>query len=195
MEEGYNSLFENQTSDLVPLPSGRKLVLCKRVYKTKIVADGKITRQKVRLVAKGFQEVHVIDYDEIFAPVAKMGSIHLALAIVAARGWEVHQMDVKNVFLHEDLSEEIYMEQPYGFIQDSFLVCRVQKSLYGLKTYDSLLILVLYVDDLLITNNSASAIAAVKKTLRDRFLMTDMGPLHFFLGLEINQDATGIKIS
>ena len=136
-------------------------------------------------------------------------------------------MDVKNAFLHGDLYEEIYMEQPHGFIQDSSLVCRLKKSLYGLKqaprawyakmdsfllsqnfercksdpnvymlrTHDSLLILVLYVDDLLITGSSASAIATVKRALHDRFLMTDMGPLHFFLGLEISQDATGIKLS
>eukprot|EP00253_Pinus_taeda_P016659 PITA_16659 len=227
MEEEYNSLLENQTWDLVPLPSGRKLVRCKWVYRTKSAADGKITRRKARLVAKGFQQVHDIDYDETFAPVAKMDSIRLTLAIAATQQWEVDQMDVKNAFLHGDLSEEIYMEQPHGFIQDSSLVCRLKKSLYGLKqaprawyakmdsfllsqnfercksdpnvymlrTHDSLLILVLYVDDLLITGSSASAIATVKRALHDRFLMTDMGPLHFFLGLEISQDATGIKLS
>eukprot|EP00253_Pinus_taeda_P020184 PITA_20184 len=110
-------------------------------------------------------------------------------------------MDVNNAFLHEDLSEEIYMEQPHGFIQDSSLVCGLKKSLYSLKkaprawTHDSLLILFLYVDDLLITSSSASTISVVKRTLHDRFLMTDMGPLHFFLGLEINQGAIGIKLS
>eukprot|EP00253_Pinus_taeda_P012031 PITA_12031 len=62
-----------------------------------------------------------------------MDSRHLALAIVVSQGWEVHQMDVKNAFLHGDLSEDIYMEQPHGFIQDSSLVCRLKKSLYGLK--------------------------------------------------------------
>jgi hypothetical protein len=136
-------------------------------------------------------------------------------------------MDVKNAFLHGDLSEDIYMEQPQGFIQNSSLVCRLKKSLYGLKqaprawyakmdsyllshnfvrcksdpnvymlrTIDSLLILVLYVDDLLITGSSASTIVAVKDILHDRFSMIDMGPLHFFLGLEISQDASGIKLS
>eukprot|EP00253_Pinus_taeda_P021435 PITA_21435 len=201
MEEEYNSLLENQTWDLVPLPLGRKLVRCKWVYRTKSVADGEITRQKVRLVAKGFQQVHGIDYDETFAPVAKMDSIRLTLTIAAAQRWEVHLMDVKNAFLHGDLSEGIYMEQPHGFVQDLSLVCRLKKSLYNLKqalrawTHDSLLILVLYVDDLLITGSSASTIATVKRALHDRFLMTEMGPLHFFLGLEISQDATGIKLS
>eukprot|EP00253_Pinus_taeda_P024869 PITA_24869 len=136
-------------------------------------------------------------------------------------------MDVKNAFLHRDLLEEIYMEQPHGFIQDSSLVYRLKKSLYDLKhaprawyakmdsfllsqnfercksdpnvymlrTHDSILILVLYVADLLITGSSVSAIATVKRALHDRFLMIDMGPLHVFLGLEISQDATGIKLS
>eukprot|EP00253_Pinus_taeda_P035763 PITA_35763 len=136
-------------------------------------------------------------------------------------------MDVKNAFLHGDLFEEIYMEQPHGFIQDSSLVYKLKISLYGLKqtprawyakmdsfllsknfercksdpnvymlrTHGSLLILVLYVDDLMITGRLASAIVVVKRALHDRFLMMDMGPLHFFLGLDISQDATSIKHS
>jgi hypothetical protein len=136
-------------------------------------------------------------------------------------------MDVNNAFIHDDISEEIYMEKPHGFMKDSSLVCRLKKSLYGLKkvprawyakmdsyllsqnfvrcksdpnvymlrTTDSLLLLVLYVDDLLITGCSTLVIAAVKRILHDRFLMMDMGPIHFFLGLEISQDASGIKLS
>jgi hypothetical protein len=100
---------------------------------TNNASDGHISRYKARLVAKGFQQVHGIDYDETFAPVAKMDSIRFTLAIVAAKGWEFHQMDVNNAFLHGDLSEEIYMEKPQGFMQDSSLVYRLKKSLYGLK--------------------------------------------------------------
>jgi hypothetical protein len=77
--------------------------------------------------------VHGIDYDETFAPVENIDSIRLALSIATSKGWEVHQMDMKNAFLHEELSEEIYMEQAQGFMQDSSLVCRLKKSLYGLK--------------------------------------------------------------
>jgi hypothetical protein len=85
--------------------------------------DGQISRYKARLVSKGFQQVHRIDYDETFAPIENMDSIRLALAIVVAKEWEVHQMDVKNAFLQGDLSKNIYMEQPQGFMQDSYLVC------------------------------------------------------------------------
>jgi hypothetical protein len=156
-----------------------------------------------------------------------MDSIRLSLSIVAGKIWEVHQMDVKNAFLHSDLSEEIYMEQPQGFMQDSSLVFRLKKSLYGLEqdprawyvkmdsyllshnfihcksnpnvymlgTTDSLLLLVLHVYDLLIIVCSTSTIAAVNRILHDRFLMTDMGLLRFFHGLEISQDASNIKLS
>jgi hypothetical protein len=225
MQEEYDSLLENQTWDLVPLPPGRKLVICKWVYRTKREADGQVRRYKEILVAKGFQQIHGIDYDETFAPVENMDSIHLVLAIATTKGWEVHQMDVKNDFLHGDISEEIYMEKPQGFIHNSSLVCRLKKSLYGLKqeprawyekmdsyllshdfvrcksdcnvymlrTTDSLMILVLYVDDILITGSSTSTIVVVKYILHDRFSMMDMGPLHFFLGLEISQDASASK--
>jgi hypothetical protein len=150
-----------------------------------------------------------------FPPFAKMNSIHLILAIVAAQGWVVHQMDVKSAFLHGDLHEEIYMEQPQGFVQDSSLVCRLWKSLYGLKQAprawyakmdsfllsvgfsrchsdlnvyilrqeDALLFLALYVDDLIVTGSTSSIIASIKTALHDRFSMTDLGLLHYFLGL------------
>ena len=118
---------------MVPLPSGRKIVRCRWVYRTKSPVDGQIIRYKSNLDAKGFQQVHGIDYDETFALVTKMDSIRLALEIAETKGWEVHHMDVKNAFLHGDLSEEIYMEHPQGFMQDSSLVCRLKKYLYGLK--------------------------------------------------------------
>jgi hypothetical protein len=113
---------------------GRKLVICKWVYKTKYASDGSVERHKAQLVAKGFSQVEGIDYNETFNLVAKMNSIFLVLDLVASYKWEVHEMDVKSTFLHGDLQEEIYMEQPPGYVQnDSSLVCRLMKSLYGLK--------------------------------------------------------------
>ena len=82
---------------------------------------------------KGFSQVQGVDYHETFAPVAKMDSIRLVLAISTSKHWEVHHMDVKSAFLHGDLHEEIYMKQPEGYITDPSLVCKLKKSLYGLK--------------------------------------------------------------
>ena len=74
-----------------------------------------------------------MDYHETFAPVAKMDSICLVLAIAAAKHWEVYHMDVKSTFLHGDIHEDMYMNQPKGYISDPTLVCKLQKSVYGLK--------------------------------------------------------------
>eukprot|EP00253_Pinus_taeda_P035523 PITA_35523 len=192
MDEEYNSLIENQTWDLVLLPSNHKLVRCKWVYRTKKAPNGQVRRYKARLVAKGFQQVHGVDYDKTFASVAKMDSIRLALSIAAARGWEVHHMDVKNAFLHGDLEEEIYMEQPPGYMQNSSLVCKLRSlSMASSRHLEH----VLYVDDLLITGSSAFVITNIKTALPKRFSMIDMGLLNFFLGLEIHQRDYGITIS
>eukprot|EP00253_Pinus_taeda_P025760 PITA_25760 len=228
MNEEYHSLLANDTWDLVPLPKGRKLVRCKWVYRTKYGPDGKVDKHKARLVAKGFSQVEGIDYTETFSPVAKMNSIRLVLSLAASLKWEVHQMDVKSAFLHGDLHEEIYMEQPNGFIQtDSSLVCRLKKSLYGLKQAprawyakmnsfllesgfsrcysdntvytkkvgNSLIILVLYVDDLILTGSDPNLVNHVKSSLKKKFEMTDLGNLHYFLGLKVLQSKEGISLS
>jgi hypothetical protein len=120
--------------DLVARPKGRKLVRCKWVYRTKYASNGSVERHKAQLVAKEFSQVEGIDYNETFVPIAKMNSIRLVLALDASHKWEVHQKDVKYAFLHGDLQEEIYMEQPPGYIQnDSSLVCCLTKSLYSFK--------------------------------------------------------------
>ena len=99
----------NNTWELVDLPPGRKLVQCKWVFKTKFAANGSPLKYKAILVANGYSQVHGIDYNEAFAPVAKMDSIRIALAIVASNQWELHHIDVKCAFLNEDLIKEIYM--------------------------------------------------------------------------------------
>jgi hypothetical protein len=101
MIEEYNALIENHTWDLVLLPSDRKLVRIKWVYMNEKETNVYVSRYKERLVSKGFQQIHGIDYDETFSPVAKMDFIWLALAIVATRGWEVHSMEVKNSLFTE----------------------------------------------------------------------------------------------
>ena len=105
MKEEFISLQKNNTWELVDLPLGRKLVQCKWVFKTKFVVDGSPLKYKAILVAKGYSHIHGIDYNETFAPVAKMDSIRLALAIAASKQWEVHHMDVKCAFLNGDITE------------------------------------------------------------------------------------------
>ena len=116
MNEEYHSLLANDTRDLIPLPKGRKIVRCRWVYKKKFGPDGKVDRHKARLVAKVFSQVEGIEYTKTFSPISKMNSIHLVLSLVASFKWEVHQMDVKFAFLHVDLHEQIYMEEPPGFM-------------------------------------------------------------------------------
>ncbi|KAH9313676.1 hypothetical protein KI387_022303 [Taxus chinensis] len=123
MAAEYSSLMKNHTKDLVSLPKGRKMVRCKWVYQTKYIANGSIDKYKGHLIVKGFSQVEGIDYSETFAPIAKMDSVRLVLALATSQGWPVYQMGVKSAFLHEDLQEEIYMEQLARFVQDSSLVC------------------------------------------------------------------------
>ncbi|GAA0139060.1 transmembrane signal receptor [Lithospermum erythrorhizon] len=116
------------------LPPGKKALGCKWVYKINNHSDGTIERLKTRLVIFGNHQVEGIDYNETFALVAKMVTMRTFLALAAARNWELHQMDVHNAFLHGDLHEEVYMKLPPGLaIDHPGMVCRLKKSLYGLR--------------------------------------------------------------
>jgi len=95
---------ESSTWDIVSLPKDKKPIGCQWIYKLKFNADGTVERPKTRLVACGNNQVQGDDFSETFAPVVKMGTIRSLLAVVAAKGWEVHQMDVHNAFLHGDLN-------------------------------------------------------------------------------------------
>ena len=100
-----------------------------------IKCSRKVEKYKARLIAKGYSQVEGIDFGEIFSPIAKMTSIRFLLSLAATFDLEVEQMDVKTVFLHGDLNEEIYMKQPKGFSVKGKkeLVCKLKKSLSGLK--------------------------------------------------------------
>jgi hypothetical protein len=135
MQEEYNSLMANNTWTLVPLPPDRKPVSCKWVFKIKQGVNGEVEHYKATLVARGFTQTYRVDYNEIFALIVKFTSIRCILALATLEDMEIHQMDVKTAFLNGELEEEIYMEQPQGFMHQGgeHLVCKLHKSLYGLK--------------------------------------------------------------
>jgi hypothetical protein len=116
MQEEYGSLMANGTWELVPLLKDRKSVGCKWVFRTKRDASSHIVRHKARLVAKGYSQVKGVDFNDTFASMAKFTTIRCMLAIGAAMDLEIHQMDVKTTFLNGELEEDIYMDQPQGFV-------------------------------------------------------------------------------
>lgn len=136
MHDEMASLEKNGTWNLVRLPREKKPIRCKWVFKRKEgVSPNDETRYKARLVAKGYSQIPGIDYNEVFSPVVKHSSIRTLLSIVAMHDLELEQLDVKTAFLHGELEEDIYMEQPEGFVipGKEKLVCKLKKSLYGLK--------------------------------------------------------------
>ena len=135
MKDELESLEKNKTWVLVHAPKNRKIVDCRWVLGIKQGVNGKLERYKARLCAKGFTQEHGIDYDETFSPVAHFNSIRVFLAVAVWLKMYVQQMDVKTAFLNGELDEEIYMRQPPGFEAkgNESLVCKLQKSLYGLK--------------------------------------------------------------
>jgi Reverse transcriptase (RNA-dependent DNA polymerase)/gag-polypeptide of LTR copia-type/Integrase core domain/GAG-pre-integrase domain/Domain of unknown function (DUF4219) len=136
IRDEYNSLIKNHTWDLVRRPPRRMIVTNKFAFKHKKNEIARIVRLKARLVARGFSQIYGIDYLDTYAPVVKLASIRILLAIAAIYGLEIHQMDVVTAFLAGDLEEEIFMEQPEGFeigSKEDDLVCRLRKSIYGLK--------------------------------------------------------------
>ena len=133
MAAEIQALELNSTWSLVPLPPNKRAVGCKWVFKIKYKSDGSVERYKARLVAKGYTQQEGLDYTETFSPVAKMVTVKLFLSLAAVQGWTLHQLDVNNAFLHGDLHEEVYLCLPPGLPNKGELVCKLNKSLYGLK--------------------------------------------------------------
>lgn len=188
------------------------MIKCKWTFKLKKDHEGNIVRHKARLVAKGFSQVKGFDYNETFAPVAKITTFRVLMAVVNHENMHAHQMDVKTAFLNGKLNQDIYMEQPG--------VCKLNKALYGLKqsprlwnerfnsfilslglkrsesdsclyihiTKDGKLFLLIFVDDMIIISNDLEVIKLIKKNLSAEFEMTDMGEVKTFLGIHIDRD-------
>ena len=129
MESQMDSIEKNQTWELVPLPQGKHALPCKRVYKLKVTSDNAKPKYKAQLVAKGLKQEKGVDFDEIFSLVMKMTTLCIVLALVAKEDMDLVQLDVKIAFLHGDLHDEIYMQQPEGFIEKGKekLFCKLKK--------------------------------------------------------------------
>ncbi|GJT01421.1 ribonuclease H-like domain, reverse transcriptase, RNA-dependent DNA polymerase [Tanacetum coccineum] len=228
MKTELDSINRNNTWELTTLPTGHKAIGLKWIFKTKKDANGDIIKHKARLVAKGYIQQHGIDFEEVFAPVARMETIRLLLAIAATNKWEVHHLDVKSAFLHGDLKEEVYVTQPEGFTkeQDKGKVYRLIKALYGLRqaprawnikldntlksldfkkcaleqaiytktSKDSTLLIGVYVDDLIITGAPKKEIDKFKAQMKEKFEMSDLGLLAYYLGIEVTQANGDISI-
>lgn len=211
---------------MVELPPGRKAVGCKWVFKLKHSCDGTVERFKARLVAKGYTQKYGIDYDETFSPVVRFSSIRCLLAFAVQNDLLIHQMDVETAFLNGKLDEEIYMQQPEGYVKpgEEHLVCKLEKSLYGLKQSsrcwnkvlreciekigfiqasadpcvfirkNALTIIGVHVDDLMILARNITEMRSVKDSLKLQFKMKDMGELHYYVGVCIVQDVKNKQV-
>ncbi|GJR46198.1 putative ribonuclease H-like domain-containing protein [Tanacetum coccineum] len=184
---------------LIDLPYGKKAIGTKWVYRNKKDERGIVVRNKARLVAQGYKQEEGINYDEVFAPVARIQAIRLFLAYASFMNFLVHQMDVKSAFLYGTIKEELYVSQPLGFVDLEFLekVYKVEKALYGLHQapkawYETPST---YLLDNGFYRGQIDKTLFIKRVKDNILLMSLMGELTFFLGLQVKQKEDGIFIS
>jgi hypothetical protein len=135
MKSEFDALQANHTWTLVSRPPGARIITSKWVFKHKMNPDGTLARYKARWVVRGFNQRPGVDFGETFSPVVKPATIRTVLTLVATHNWPAHQLDVSNAFLHCNLQEQVYSQQPTGFVDPSRPddVCLLSRSLYGLR--------------------------------------------------------------
>jgi hypothetical protein len=164
-------------------------------------ADGTIKRQKACLVARGFTQTQGLDYMETFSPIVRMSTFRIFLTLVTSKGWNLQQLDVNTTFIHGKLKEEVYMKVPQGLaVEDPSIVCKLKKSLYGLKQASrewnhrlkSFLIQLGFKYDLLLVGDDHDEIKDIKMQLDKEFCIKDLGNAKYFLGMELERTSKGI---
>jgi transposase InsO family protein len=135
MDAEIEAIERNNTWELVELPEGEKTVGVKWIYKTKVNEKGEIDKFKARLVAKGYTQKYGVDFSEVFAPVARHDTIRMVISLASLNKWTIFQLDVKSAFLHGELVEQVFVEQPPGYVKkgSKHMVYKLKKALYGLK--------------------------------------------------------------
>ncbi|CAL2237103.1 unnamed protein product [Prunus armeniaca] len=203
MEAELEMIEKNNNWQLVERPFNKPVIGVKWVYKTKLNLDGTVQKNKARLVAKGYSQKPGIDYNETFALVARLDTITTLIALVAQKKWHFYQLDVKSAFLNGVLKEEVYVEQPQGFVKenDETKVYKLHKALYGLKQalrtwYDEI---DAYFSSAGFKKSSSEAtfpqmLEEFRKDMMKHYEMTDLGLLHHFLGMGVLQTEKSIFI-
>jgi hypothetical protein len=227
MQEELNNFTRNEVWHLVPRPN-QNIVGTKWVFRNKQDEHGVVTRNKAWLVAKGYSQVEGLDFDETYAPVARLESIHILLAYATYHGFKLYQMDLKSAFLNGPIKEEVYVEQPLDFEDSEYPahVYKLSKALYGLKQtprawYEclrdflitngfkvgkadptlftktiakDLFICQIYVDVIIFGSTNKSSCEEFSRIMIQKFEMSMMEELKYFLGFQIKQLQEGIFI-
>nr|GEV17676.1 putative ribonuclease H-like domain-containing protein [Tanacetum cinerariifolium] len=187
---------------LVDLPYGKRAIGTKWVFRNKKDERGIVIRKKVRLVAQGHTQEEGIDYEEVFAPVARIEAIRLFLAYTSFMGFMVYQMDVKSAFLYGTIEKEVYVCQPPGFKDPDHAnkVYKVVKALDDQRLFikrqkGDILLVQIYVDDIIFGATNKDLCKYFEKLMKDKFQISSMGELTFFLGLQVKQKRDGIFIN
>ncbi|GJZ62695.1 putative ribonuclease H-like domain-containing protein [Tanacetum coccineum] len=201
MQEELLQFRLQQVWILVDLPHGAKVIGTKWVYRNKRDERGVVVRNKARLVAQGHRQEEGIDYDEVFAPVARIEAIRLFLAFASFMGFIVYQMDVKSAFLYGTIDEEVYVSQPPGFVdpdhpkKHGYRRGTIDKTLFIKKDKKDIMLVQVYVDDIIFSSTRKSWCDEFEALMKGRFQMSSTGELIFFLGLQVKQKTDGIFIS
>ncbi|GKC39033.1 putative ribonuclease H-like domain-containing protein, partial [Tanacetum coccineum] len=175
--EAVNTACYVLNKTLVDLPYGKRAIGTKWVYRNKKDERGIVVRNKARLVAQGYTQEEGIDYDEVFAPVARIEAIRLFLAYASFKDFVVYQMDVKSAFLYGKIEEEVYVCQPLGFKDPEF-----PDRVYKVK--GDILLAQVYVNDIIFGSTRKEMCTEFEKMMHKKFQMSSMGELTFFLGLQ-----------